>query len=669
MLGKIEKYLIGLALCFLPIFSWAEKISLPTALAHAIYNFDKKDPFYNIDIYVKWDVQPGTYTGTYAGFQFYFQNGGGGYFGTQIDSGGKKAIFSIWDVNEKSITALPLSGCVRFGHEGSGSQCIKPYEWVAGREYMLRIWVLDKTTNGVNWGAWIKDTVTGEETLIGVITLKDSNGYSGYGWLTSGAIGFHEHYGYGSVDACYLLPYSKITWRGPYANNNEFTVNRVTSNFVSTECHNSSIEGGQLPFVTMESGGGAVRKTPSGSSLWEMFDLSVSRQGNGSIHTTPGGIDCGAQCSANFPSGTPVTITAQAAAGSQFSGWGGACSGTNPQCSVVMNGNRIVTANFTTVTTSRILTLIKNGSGQGSVTSIPSGWINCQNNCGGMSNSIPGNFDMTLMAQAAAGSQFAGWGGACSGTGDCKIAAGKTSVNVTANFTTNDGGEGSGGSGALADDAAFVTQQYLDFLGYAPDAVSLNDWVAWLKLGFITRAGVAQYLMQSELFQGRFDPIIRLYTAYFKRLPDYEGLIYWYGNMYPINGGTGSGLVRVSDAFAKSNEFITTYGPLDNSQFVTRVYQNVLNRDPEPGGYAYWLGRLADGMLRGEVMAGFSESAENKQASVNSQLVVLAYVGMLRRIPQSSEHARWLADLQAGRVNALNLIDELLQSSEYLARF
>ena len=664
MLKQINKYLIGLIFCFLPIFSWAAKVALPTALAHTLYSFEEKGPFYNIDIYVKWEVQPITDTGTYAGFQFYFQNGGGGYFGTQIDSYGKKAIFSIWDADGTSMTALPLSGCVRFGHEGNGSQCIKPYEWVAGREYMIRIWVLDKNASGVNWGAWIKDTVTNEETLIGVINLKNSNGYEGYGWLTSGAIGFSEHYGYGSVDACHLLPYSKITWRGPYANNNEFMASRVESSFASTECYNSNIEGGQKPFVTVESGGGTVRKTQSGSSLWEQFGLSVVRQGNGSVRSMSGDIDCGTRCSAIFQSGTSVTMMAQPAAGSQFSGWGGACSGTNPLCSVLMNSNRSVTAYFTTITSSRLLTLTKGGNGQGSVTSLPENWVNCQTNCSGLSSSIPANLEVTLMAQPAEGSQFAGWGGACSGAGNCKIATGNTSVGIIANFTSNQGG-----GGILADHATFVKQQYLDFWGQTPDSDTVTNWVSQIKLGFATRAGVVQYLMQSDQFEGRLGPIIRLYTAYFKRLPDYEGLMYWYGNMYPMNGGQGSNLVHVSDAFANSKEFVITYGALDNSAFVTRVYQNVLGRSPEPGGYAYWVGRLADGMPRGELMVGFSESAENRQASINSQLIVLTYVGMLRRPPQSSEHANWLADIQAGRADVLSLIDALLQSSEYLARF
>lgn len=666
MLKQLNKYLISLIFCFSPIFSLAAEIALPTALAHTLYNFEKKDPFYNIDIYVKWEVEPNTHTGTYAGFQFYFQNGGGGYFGTQIDSHGKKAIFSIWDADNTSITALPVNGCVRFGHEGSGSSCIKPYDWIAGREYMIRIWVLDKNSSGVNWGAWIKDTVTNKETLIGVINLKNNKGYEGYGWLTSGAIGFSEHYGYRSVAACDLLPYSKITWRGPYANNNEFTASRVESSFASTECYNSNIDGGQKPFVTIESGGGAVRKTPSGSSLWERFGLSVARQGNGSVRSMSGDIDCGTRCSASFSSGTLVTMTAQAAVGNQFSGWGGACSGINNQCSVFMNSSRSVTAYFTTVTSSRMLTLTKEGNGNGSVTSIPSpsNLVNCPDNCSGLSKSIPENVNITLMAQPAKGSKFLGWGGSCSGTDNCNIAAGNTTVSIVANFTTN----GDSG-GVLADNIAFVKQQYLDFWGYVPDVATLNGWANQLESGFSTRAGVVQYLMESDLFQGRLTPIIRLYTAYFKRLPDYKGLMYWYGNMYPTSGNQGSNLVYVSDEFANSNEFVMTYGSLDNFAFVTRVYQNVLDRSPEPDGHAYWVGRLADGMPRGEVMVGFSESAENRQASINSQLIVLAYVGMLRRTPQSSEHARWLADIQAGRANAQSLIDALLKSSEYLARF
>src|SRR5205823_3557165 len=60
------------------------------------------------------------------------------------------------------------------------------------------------------------------------------------------------------------------------------------------------------------------------------FALTVSKAGTGSgtVTSSPGGITCGATCAASFASGTAVTLTATAAAGSTFTGWsGGGCSG------------------------------------------------------------------------------------------------------------------------------------------------------------------------------------------------------------------------------------------------------------------------------------------------------------------------------------------------------
>ena len=174
--------------------------------------------------------------------------------------------------------------------------------------------------------------------------------------------------------------------------------------------------------------------------------------------------------------------------------------------------------------------------------------------------------------------------------------------------------------------------------------------------------------MESGESQGRFGPIIRLYTAYFLRLPDYGGLMYWFNTMYP-GSGAGSSLAQVSDQFAGSAEFVARYGALSNSGFVALVYQNVLGRTAEPGGFTYWVGQLNAGMTRGQMMIGFSESAENQALTANAQRITLVYASMLQRMPSTTEHAQWLADIQAGRANMLSLINSLLQSAEYAARF
>lgn len=99
--------------------------------------------------------------------------------------------------------------------------------------------------------------------------------------------------------------------------------------------------------------------------------------------------------------------------------------------------------------------------------------------------------------------------------------------------------------------------------------------------------------------------IMRLYLAYFLRMPDSGGLAHW---LAASRGGLS--LARISQLFSESPEFTDRYGAIGNAAFVDRVYQNVLGRSPDSGGRSYWIGRLGSGTTRGEMMIGFSESNE-----------------------------------------------------------
>lgn len=99
--------------------------------------------------------------------------------------------------------------------------------------------------------------------------------------------------------------------------------------------------------------------------------------------------------------------------------------------------------------------------------------------------------------------------------------------------------------------------------------------------------------------------VIRLYKAFFGRLPDSSGLDHWVDARR-----SGVGLNQVAEAFAASAEFINSYGSLSNQQFVGLVYQNVLRRSPDGDGLNHWTGVLNSGKSRGDVMVGFSESDE-----------------------------------------------------------
>ena len=158
------------------------------------------------------------------------------------------------------------------------------------------------------------------------------------------------------------------------------------------------------------------------------YNLSVAKSGTGSgtVTSTPAGISCGADCSELYLQGTVVTLAAAPAAGSSFSGWSGACTGT-ASCVVTMNAIKSVTATFAPVTYA--LTVAKAGTGTGTVTSTPAG-ISCGADCTEPYNT---GTVVTLAAAPAAGSSFSGWSGACTGTASCVVTM-NAIKSVTATF-------------------------------------------------------------------------------------------------------------------------------------------------------------------------------------------------------------------------------------------
>lgn len=398
------------------------------------------------------------------------------------------------------------------------------------------------------------------------------------------------------------------------------------------------------------------------------YTLSVmpSGTGSGSVVSSPSGIQCGSDCSEAYTVGTVVTLTATAVTGSTFGGWSGSCSGAASTCNVSMDSARSVGAVFTLAPTSRLVTVIKSGSGSGSISSTPAGLSCAAVGCSTASASFSSTTAITLTAAPATGSTFGGWSGACSGTySTCSLVAGTSTLNVTATFNASSGG----GGGPLSDPTLFVSQQYYDLFNRSPDAAGLSQWVARLNAGYISRAALIETFMAQPEFKDRYGPLVRLYTAYFKRVPDYVGLMYWYGQMYPGNGSSGMPLNRVSDMFAQSPEFIKTYGSLNNLQFVELVYQNVLGRAAEPVGREYWVGSLNAGLIRGEMMIGFSESIENTRISKNDNSITMAFASMLRRVPSASERSAWLAAMNGGSESTLTLIQAILDSPAYASRF
>jgi phospholipase C len=75
------------------------------------------------------------------------------------------------------------------------------------------------------------------------------------------------------------------------------------------------------------------------------FTLTVTPSGSGTVTSSPAGINCPATCSASFAQNTQITLSETPGTNATFSGWSGACIGTNA-CSLMLTASSSVGAAF-----------------------------------------------------------------------------------------------------------------------------------------------------------------------------------------------------------------------------------------------------------------------------------------------------------------------------------
>ncbi|MBB25197.1 MAG: hypothetical protein CME02_06715 [Geminicoccus sp.] len=61
---------------------------------------------------------------------------------------------------------------------------------------------------------------------------------------------------------------------------------------------------------------------------------------------------------------------------------------------------------------------------------------------------------------------------------------------------------------------------------------------------------------------------------------------------------------------ANTNKVQENYGNVDNAGFVTLLYQDILDREPDTDGLNYWVGELNGGATRESVLMSFSYAVE-----------------------------------------------------------
>ncbi len=163
---------------------------------------------------------------------------------------------------------------------------------------------------------------------------------------------------------------------------------------------------------------------------------------------------------------------------------------------------------------------------------------------------------------------------------------------------------------------------------------------------------VVSELAGSEAWAGAL--LTKMYQDVLGRAPDPGGMRFWLDRLK-----NGMLTQQVGAQFYSSPEYVDAAGSTD--AWLRQLYRALLERQPDGAGLAYWKDRLARGTSPYEVTASFYSSPESR-----NRRVVGLYREILGRAPDSGGQTFW-AD-QLNRIDDIRLAVELATSGEYYDR-
>lgn len=294
--------------------------------------------------------------------------------------------------------------------------------------------------------------------------------------------------------------------------------------------------------------------------------------------------------------------------------------------SLLIEGNFTVSgdngslSNYPVATVSGTLTTIRNTFYDGSIESIEGAAIQYDSRTSGslLSNaanfagddvftiSMPGNLPNTITIEAGAGNDIVSLSGGGSNL-HVNAGSGNDTITLVSGAHRVDGGAGTDTvvlTGLRADYLKGSNGSWTTYTHHNGTVESLNG----IERVEFSNAGIAYDI------NGNAGQAYRIYKAAFDRAPDAGGLGFWIDTL-----DRGQTLAQVASGFLGSPEYVSRYGAgISDNAFINNLYHNVLHRDADAGGAAYWGTRLTSGSSRGQVLAEFSESPENQAQVIGS---------------------------------------------------
>jgi methionine-rich copper-binding protein CopC len=240
-----------------------------------------------------------------------------------------------------------------------------------------------------------------------------------------------------------------------------------------------------------------------------------------------------------------------------------------------------------------------------------------------------------------------------------------------ATITINDNDNG-GAPNPMDDNAFFIRQLYIDFLGREPDPPGLRGWLSILNNCPVDdtscdRIHIAEGFARSDEFAGRGYFIYRIYRASLGRKPDYAEFI---PDMAKVSGFLNPQDLEANkqafvDEFVTRTEFRSKYDSLDNSGYVNALEATALVTLPNKQALIDDL--VAGRKTRAQVLRAVIETIEVYTKYVNEAFVVMEYFGFLRRDPDAL-YKGWIDQFNHSNIHRL-IIGGFVFSAEYRQRF
>jgi hypothetical protein len=241
-----------------------------------------------------------------------------------------------------------------------------------------------------------------------------------------------------------------------------------------------------------------------------------------------------------------------------------------------------------------------------------------------------------------------------------------------------------GTPGSFGDAALLVGQTYTD--SSYPISINVISATASALTLSVTTPGSATCVGNSATNSNWIE---HYYVTILHRASDAAGKTFWTSEadrLCALGADPKQTFVLMANVFFNTPEYLALNR--DNNGFVTDLYNAFFSRVPDAAGLSYWLGQLASGMPRNNVMSSFLFSAEftttmnslfpGQTARAETYLVLNLYGGLFRRLAETAGYTYWTGQFRTAQCNASpaaavqstdnSASSQFLASAEYAAR-